>query len=70
VTWTEEETGRRRAFAMSTPLKTVVMTAGSIDDGEYEQLLPAFLLAKQSLTRWSVRAQHEPATRAGYAAAS
>lgn len=50
VTWTEEETGRRRAFAMSTPLKTVVMTAGSIDDSEYEQLLPAFLLAKQSLT--------------------
>ena len=50
ATWTEEETGRRRAFAMSTPLKTIVMTAGSIDDSEYEQLLPAFLLAKQSLT--------------------
>lgn len=50
VTWTDEEAGRRRAFAMATPLKTVVMTAGSIDDSEYEQLLPAFLLAKQSLT--------------------
>jgi hypothetical protein len=50
VTWVDEEAGRRRAFAMSTPLKTVVMTAGSIDDSEYEQLLPAFLLAKQSLT--------------------
>lgn len=50
ATWLTEEAGRKRAFAMSTPLKTIVVTAGSIDDEEYAQLVPAFLLAKQSLT--------------------
>jgi hypothetical protein len=49
ATWLTEDTGRRRAFAMSTPLKTVLVTTGGIDDEEYQKMLPAFLLAKQSL---------------------
>lgn len=50
ATWLDADSGRKRAFAMSTPLKTVIMTAGSIDDEECAQLLPAFLLARHSLT--------------------
>jgi hypothetical protein len=49
VTWINAETGRKRAFAMSTPLRTVVVTTGGLDDEEYLEMLPAFLLAKQSL---------------------
>jgi hypothetical protein len=50
ATWISEETGRRRAFAVSTQLKTVVFTTGGIDEEEYAKMLPALLLAKQSLT--------------------
>lgn len=50
ATWLVEDTGRHRAFAMTTPLKTVVVSSGGIDDSEYQKMLPAFLLAKQSLT--------------------
>jgi hypothetical protein len=49
ATWVDDETGRKRAFAMSTPLKTIVFSVGGIDDDEYQNMLPAFLLAKQSL---------------------
>ena len=49
ATWLDDETGRKRAFAMSTPLKTIMVSTGGIDDDEYLKMLPAFLLAKQSL---------------------
>lgn len=50
VTWVDPESGRHRAFAMSTPLKTVMISAGTIDDDEYLRILPALLLAKETLT--------------------
>lgn len=50
ATWVNENTGRQRAFAMSTPLKAIMVSAGGIDDEEHQKMLPAYLLAKQSLT--------------------
>ncbi len=35
---------------MSTPKGVVVLALGGLDTGEHEQMLPAYQLAKQSLT--------------------
>lgn len=50
ATWVDPESGRHRAFAVSTPLRTIIISAGTIDDEEYLAMLPALLLAKETLT--------------------
>jgi len=41
---------RERALAVSTPKGVVVLALGGLDTGVHEQMLPAYQLAKQSLT--------------------
>ncbi|HET9143612.1 lipoprotein [Actinophytocola sp.] len=50
VIWKDGESGRKRAFAAPAPGGVVVVVVGGIDDEEYQALLPAYLLAKKTIT--------------------
>lgn len=45
----ESDKKRERALAVATPKGAVVLHVGGLDDDEHEQMLPAYVLAKQTL---------------------
>ncbi|MGH3858102.1 lipoprotein [Actinokineospora sp.] len=50
VTYVKEQGARARAFAMVTPLRSVVVAVTADDATDYDKALPGYLLAKDSLT--------------------
>lgn len=50
VTYVKDGGARARAFAMVTPLRSVVVSVTAEDPADYDKALPGYLLAKESLT--------------------
>jgi hypothetical protein len=50
VTYVKDQGARARAFAMVTPLRSIVVAVTADDGGDYDKALPGYLLAKESLT--------------------
>lgn len=50
VTYVKDQGARARAFAMVTPLRSVVVSVTADDAADYDLALPGYLLAKESLT--------------------
>ncbi|MGQ0841479.1 lipoprotein [Actinokineospora sp.] len=50
LTYAKSDAQRGRAFALATPLRTIVVSVGAESPAEYAKVLPGYLLAKESLT--------------------